>query len=234
MSQPFKYKHLFFDLDHTLWDFDANSEETLRELFATYQLDRHFSSFDDFSERYHHHNHQLWALYRKHGIDKKSLNLQRFLLPFKEVGFDDELIAAEFAAEYIRISPTKTRLFPSALEVLDRLKPHYTMHIITNGFREVQSVKLKNAGLSPYFSNVYISEVIGVQKPHPYFFEYSIKSCNARKKESLVIGDSIEADIEGAMKAGIDQVFFNPKNVEPAPAATYTISNLNELIGILL
>ncbi|MCU4177155.1 YjjG family noncanonical pyrimidine nucleotidase [Carboxylicivirga sp. N1Y90] len=231
---PRKYKHLFFDLDHTLWDFEANSEETLIELYETFNLDQYFESFEDFHERYESHNLYLWSQYRKGKVDKKTLNFQRFHLPFCEVGFDDKAIAEQFASEYVRISPSKTKLFPNAIDVLEKLKPHYEMHIITNGFREVQAKKLENSGLRPYFSNIYISELIGVQKPHPYFFDYSIKSCNARKKESLVIGDSLEADIQGAIKAGIDQVFFNTKGLSHEKKITHEIDNLSELLDILL
>lgn len=229
-----KYKHLFFDLDHTLWDFETNSEETLKELFETFKLNKYFDDFDDFHSRYESHNLYLWSQYRKGKIDKKTLNTQRFYLPFNDVGFDDITIAKQFADQYVTISPTKTRLFPNTIHVLDQLKPHYQMHIITNGFKEVQSKKLKNSGLSPYFKNIYISELIGVQKPNPYFFDYFIRSCNASKKESLVIGDSLEADIEGAINAGIDQVFFNSKGLKHEKKITHEIDNLAELIEILL
>lgn len=229
-----KYKHLFFDLDYTLWDFEANSEETLKELFVTYKLDRYFNGFDDFHDRYENHNLYLWSQYRKGKVDKKTLNTQRFYLPFSEAGFDDINVAKEFAGQYLSISPTKTRLFPGTLDVLDQLKPHYKMYIITNGFKEVQGKKLQNSGLSPYFNNVFISELIGVQKPHPYFFDYFVKSCNAHKNECLVIGDSLEADIEGAINAGIDQVLFNSKGLEHDKNITHEIAKLPELLQILL
>ncbi|MCU4165946.1 YjjG family noncanonical pyrimidine nucleotidase [Carboxylicivirga caseinilyticus] len=229
-----KYKHLFFDLDHTLWDFEANSEETLLELFDTFELKEYFDDFDDFHNRYEYHNLYLWSQYRKGKVDKKTLNTQRFYLPFSEVGFDDIDIARKFAEQYLTISPTKTRLFPNTLEVLEKLQPHYEMHIITNGFREVQSKKLKNSGLAPFFKNIFISELIGVQKPNPYFFDYFIKSCNISKKEALVIGDSLEADIEGAINAGIDQVFFNSKQLQHDKKITHEISDLDQLLPLLL
>ncbi|MBS2097987.1 YjjG family noncanonical pyrimidine nucleotidase [Carboxylicivirga linearis] len=229
-----KYKHLFFDLDHTLWDFEANSEETLIELFDSFHLNKYFDDFNDFHARYETHNLYLWSQYRKGNVDKKTLNTQRFYLPFSEVGFDDIAIAQEFAKQYLAVSPTKTRLFPNTIEVLKKLQPHYQMHIITNGFREVQSKKLKNSGLAPFFKNIYISELIGVQKPHPYFFDYFIRSCNTSKKEALVIGDSLEADIEGAIKAGIDQVFFNSKQLQHEKNITHEISALDQLLPLLL
>ncbi len=228
-----QYKHLFFDLDHTLWDFEANSEAALREMFDSYRLSRFFEDYDDFHAKYEPHNLYLWSLYRKNRIGKKVLNVQRFYLPFAEVGFDDMTVAQQFAQDYLDISATKTLLFPNTLEVLKTLKDRYQLHIITNGFKEVQNKKLDNSGLRPFFTNVFISELIGVQKPDPYFFDYSIKSCHTNKKESLVIGDSWEADIKGAKKAGIDQVFFNTKGVKFDDEATYMINELKELLCIL-
>lgn len=228
-----KYKHLFFDLDHTLWDFEANSEETLKEMFISYKLERFFEDFEDFHKRYQVHNLHLWAQYRKGRVKKNELNVQRFYLPFSEVGFDDLETAQKFAQDYVDISPSKTVLFPNAIEVLDKLKDNYELHIITNGFKEVQNKKLKNSGLLPFFKNIFISELIGVQKPNKYFFEYSIKSSHASKKESLVIGDSIEADIMGAKNAGIDQVYFNTRKVEHNKEVTYEINELDELLSFL-
>ncbi|WP_430817407.1 YjjG family noncanonical pyrimidine nucleotidase [Carboxylicivirga sp. RSCT41] len=228
-----KYKHLFFDLDHTLWDFEANSEAALREMFDSYHLARFFADYDDFHSKYEPHNLYLWAQYRKNKVDKKTLNVQRFYLPFAEAGFDDLNVARQFAADYLAISATKTILFPDTIDVLQTLKERYQLHIITNGFKEVQTQKLHNSGLRPFFNNIYISELIGVQKPNTYFFDYAIKSSHASKKESLVIGDSLEADIKGAQKAGIDQVFFNSKKQEHEVQITYTINELKELLEFL-
>jgi putative hydrolase of the HAD superfamily len=227
------YKHLFFDLDHTLWDFEANSEATLREMFDSYQLERFFDDYNDFHARYEVHNLFLWAQYRKNKVTKKTLNLQRFHLPFSEVGFDDIMVAQQFANDYLNISATKTLLFPNTLDVLEILKSKYQLHIITNGFKEVQNKKLENSGLRQFFTNIFISELIGVQKPDKYFFDYSVKSSHANPKECLVIGDSLEADIKGARKAGIDQVFFNSKGLEHNEEITYEINNLQELLTFL-
>ena len=228
-----KYKHLFFDLDHTLWDFEANSEETLMELFEAFQLIRFFNDFEDFHARYTVHNIELWKQYRRGSIKKKFLNVERFLRPFSEVGFDDTQVAADFAQQYVTVSPTKTKLFPHTIEVLEELKSRYKLYIITNGFREVQIKKLKNSGLEPFFNRTFISDQIGVQKPHPYFFEYAIKSSHANPKESLVIGDSLEADIKGAQKAGLDHVFFNSKRLKHDMMVMHEINALKELLQIL-
>jgi len=227
------YKHLFFDLDHTLWDFEANSASALQEMFERYELKRYFADYTDFHNKYQVHNLHLWAQYRRSRINKKTLNVQRFYLPFAEAGFDDITIAQQFAQEYLDVSATKTGLFPHTIEVLTALQPKYELHIITNGFKEVQTKKLNNSGLRPFFTNIYISELIGVQKPNRYFFDYSVKSCHASKKECLVIGDSLEADIAGAQKAGIDQVFFNSRQVQHNKDITFEINNLKELLDIL-
>ncbi|TRX70229.1 YjjG family noncanonical pyrimidine nucleotidase [Carboxylicivirga sp. M1479] len=228
-----KYKHLLFDLDHTLWDFEANSEATLREMFDTYQLSRFFTDYEDFHAKYEVHNLHLWAQYRRGRVKKSVLNVQRFHLPFTEVGFDDINVAQQFAQDYLSISATQTRLFPNTIEVLEQLKENYEMHIITNGFKEVQNKKLDNSGLRPFFDKIYISELIGVQKPNTYFFDYAVKSCHASKKECLVIGDSLEADIKGAQKAGIDQVYFNTREVKHDIDITYVIKDLSELLNFL-
>jgi len=233
MQTTQKYKHLFFDLDHTLWDFEANSAETLKELFTSFQLTRFFSDFEDFHSRYSVHNMELWKQYRRGTIKKLFLNVERFRRPFSEVGFDDPQIALDFARQYVTISPTKTKLFPDTIEVLEALKLRYKLYIITNGFLEVQQKKLKNSGLAPFFDRTYISDQIGVQKPHPYFFEYAIKSSHASPKASLVIGDSLEADIKGAQKAGLDHVFFNSKRIKHDIMVMHEISTLKELLEIL-
>lgn len=233
MQTTRKYKHLFFDLDHTLWDFEANSEATLTELFETFQLSRFFNDFEDFHERYSVHNIELWKQYRRGTIKKQFLNVERFRRPFSEVGFDDPQVAADFAQQYVTISPTKTKLFPDTREVLEALQARYKLYIITNGFLEVQLKKLKNSGLESFFKRTYISDQIGVQKPHPYFFEYAIKSSHASPKESLVIGDSLEADIKGAQKAGLDHVFFNSKRIKHDIMVMHEISTLKELLEIL-
>lgn len=208
-----KYKHLFFDLDHTLWDFETNSLNTLLELFDKYRLASSFTSFDDFYGRYQKHNQMLWVNYREGKVTKEQLNFDRFHTPFNQVGITDETIAQNFGRDYITISPTKTALMPHAIEVLEMLKQRHTLHVITNGFKEVQFVKLKNSKLHGYFSKIFISETIGASKPKRAFFEYAVKSANARKKESLVIGDNLDTDIAGAIDFGLDYVYFNANKV---------------------
>ncbi|MCW3805470.1 YjjG family noncanonical pyrimidine nucleotidase [Plebeiibacterium marinum] len=227
-----KYSHLFFDLDHTLWDFETNSIQTLEELYAKYHLGNAFKSFNQFYERYEEYNDYLWSLYREKKISKEKLNFDRFHTPFTEVGITDESVATRFCKDYITVSPTKTNLMPNAIEVLTQLKKTHQLHIITNGFKEVQFIKLKNSNLQQYFYKIFISETIGASKPKTAFFEYAIKSANARKKECLIIGDNLDTDIDGAINFGLDYVYFNPNKNPHDRNLMHEISNLKELLTI--
>jgi len=228
-----KYKHLFFDLDHTLWDFTTNEQETLNDLYNKYNLKNYFTNYNKFFENYKPINDDLWLKYMQGQIKKKDLIVYRFHVTFLNAGLNDINLAKEFAKEFVRINSEKKAVMPHTFELMNYLKPHYKMHIITNGFAESQKIKLEKSGLSQYFEKLFISEHIGAQKPKKAFFEYAIKSCNARKKESLVIGDSLEADIKGAQNFGLDHVFYNPNKIEYSQEVFKEISSLKELIGWL-
>jgi putative hydrolase of the HAD superfamily len=228
-----KYQHLFFDLDHTIWDFNTNESETLTDLYNKYELFKHFDSFDAFFERYKPINAGLWLQYRNGEIRKKDLSTGRFYNTFVTAGYDNLDAATAFSADFVSINATKTAVVPHTFEVLDYLHPRYKMHIITNGFIETQHVKLDKSGLRPYFDKIFISEEIGIQKPKKGFFEYAVKSCNARKKESLVIGDNLEVDIQGAKNFGLDHVYFNPSKTLHTEDVLMEITSLLELKEIL-
>ena len=227
-----KYEHLFFDLDRTLWDFEANSLDTLRTLFDKHNLGER-GTFEDFLKTYHHHNDRLWALYRKGKIWKLELIVKRFYLALVSFGLYNKELAETMSQEYLRISPTQTRLFPNTLETLTHLQTKYKMHIITNGFDEVQFVKLKNSGLAPFFTEVITSEQAGTLKPNIGIFDYALKRTGAVHNNSLMIGDDEKTDIEGAVKAGWDTVFFNSVTNNTSKKATFNITNLNELSVLL-
>ncbi|WP_066628142.1 YjjG family noncanonical pyrimidine nucleotidase [Labilibacter marinus] len=228
-----KYKHLFFDLDHTLWDFETNSIHTLEELYQKYHLSNAFQSFNAFYDQYEKHNEQLWIQYREGKIKKEALNFDRFYTPFSRVGLTDETIAKSFAQDYITVSPTKTALMPHAIEVLETLKQRHTLHVITNGFKEVQFIKLKNSNLQQYFNKIFISETIGASKPKTAFFEYAVKSANARKKDCLIIGDNLQTDIDGAINFGLDYAFYNPNGVKHNRELMNEITDLKEIITLV-
>ncbi len=228
-----RYKHIYFDLDRTIWDFDQNARETFRDIYQKYNLETIFSKFDNFYDTYVEHNEQLWRDYREGKIKKTVLSYKRFALTLESFGVNDEKLAKQIAQDYITISPTKKRLFPHAHETLDYLHKKYKLYIITNGFNEVQFTKLKNSQLDKYFTKIFTSEDAGAQKPNPKIFENAIKSANARKVESIMIGDDLEADILGAKNYGLDQVYFNPFGKDHQEKITHEIVSLKELQEIL-
>ncbi|HYX05144.1 MAG TPA: YjjG family noncanonical pyrimidine nucleotidase [Bacteroidales bacterium] len=227
-----KYTHLFFDLDRTLWDFETNARSAFQDIFKKHDLHYYFNDFDTFLTAYHKHNERLWMAYRQGKIKKKVLRTKRFYLTLKEFGIDSEDLAKKIGDEYIDLSPKKTALFPDAIKVLEYLKSKYQLYIITNGFNEVQFIKMENAGLSPYFRKVFTSENAGYQKPHPGIFAYCLNSVNARKTESIMVGDDPETDIQGAKNFGLDQVFFNPGRNHITEKPTFEIEQLIQLTEI--
>jgi len=229
-----KYQHLFFDLDHTLWDFDTNAKETLIELFDRYELAQHgLFEVQDFISLYTENNHELWRAYHLGEISKEELRDTRFKKTFRELGLPEALIPLQFEEDYVKESPHKTNLFAGAHEVLQALQPHYHMHIITNGFKESSDLKLSKSNLKPYFKEIFVSEVIGKYKPDIALFQHALAVAGCEAKDAIMIGDSLEADILGAKNAGIDQIFFNPHFQAHTVDCNYEISQLSELLGIL-
>ncbi len=228
------YKHLFFDLDHTIWDFDKNAEETLNELYHTYHLrDLGLHSADRFIEVYTYNNHQLWAEYHVGEITKQKLRETRFSKTFIDLGLSPSLIPQQFEDDYVAICPTKTNLFPKAHETLRYLKERYSLHLISNGFKESTELKVSNNGLNHYFENVIISEVVGFNKPDKAIFNHALTLANASISESIMIGDSLEADIRGAQDYGMKAIYFNPERKEKPEDVEQEILCLSELMTLL-
>jgi len=233
-----KYRHLFFDLDNTLYDFDTNAYLAMEEAFSQLGITQSLPSFEVFFQVYLVINNELWALYRENKISKDVLRGLRFERSLAEFGIKPNIPYTQIDDLYLKLMATQTNLFPETIEILTELKKRgYKLHIITNGFKEVQRDKLINTGLDKFITNVFISEEIKSHKPSLEIFEYSIKSSNARKRESLIIGDSWESDIIGAKNFGIDQVFFNPGRLtidfEKYGEPTFTIEKLNQLLTFL-
>ena len=229
-----KYRHLFFDLDRTLWDFEANSEETLRGIYNDQDLyAKGIPSFEQFKNTYRTINKALWEQYKYNEISKDHLRIERFKKTLAHFTIADEKLSAIIAEEYVTKSPTKTRLFPNVKETLAYLSPNYGMHILTNGFNEVQFLKLENAGLRKYFDQIITSENAGDKKPNEAIFQFALQEANAAKEESLVIGDDPESDIRGAFDYGIDQVFVNYLNIKNGIEPTYEVTDLRELRDFL-
>lgn len=234
MNLTFKSKkHLFFDLDHTLWDFDKNAGEALTELFEIYKFrELGISSSDTFIEIYTKNNHQLWSQYHMGEITKDQLRAARFINTFTDLGIESSLFPLQFEEDYLNLCPQKTNLFPYAIEVLEYLQNKYVLHLISNGFKKASETKVATTGIAKYFSQIIISENIGVHKPHPEIFNYALAGALAEKSESIMIGDSIEADIRGAQNFGIDAIFFNPNRVNTPKDIKYQIIELKELMEI--
>lgn len=229
-----KYQHLFFDLDRTLWNFNANSQIVLQQLFRDYHLVIHFGSFLFFKSRFEYHNAKLWNIYYRNGITKEKLVYQRFYVTLKEAGCDDLELAKQIANDYIEISPLQTKLFPFTHETLQALTDRgYQLHIITNGFNEVQGRKLKNCKLEPYFNQVITSEDAGANKPSLQIFNYALDICDAKPENSLMIGDDLTTDIAGAANAKIDQVYFNYHQQSHKEKPTYEVTKLIDILKLI-
>ena len=226
-----RYKHLFFDLDRTLWDFEKNSTATLQEVFEIFQLEeKGVSSFSSFIEKYIDVNEAMWALYRVGKIQKEELRSIRFKNTLLHFGISDDDLALQIGEYYIKESPLKTNLFPNTIEILEYLREEgYQMHIITNGFEEVQHIKLKNSGLSSFFKEIITSERAGVKKPNSKIFNFSMELAGAQPEESLMLGDDIPVDLHGAKAVGMDQVYFNPNHHMHEEKMTYEVNSLLEL-----
>ena len=217
---------VFFDLDHTLWDFDKNSEMTFDRIFKTRFPE---IKVQDFIEKYAPINQECWKLYQHDKITHQELRYNRLKFSFDalNVEISDEDID-QISEDYIEFLTDNNHLFDGAIEVLDYLKPKYKLHIITNGFAKVQDKKINNAALADYFSTITNSELAGVKKPNSIIFDYAIKVSNASKETSVMIGDCLDADINGALNAGLDAIFFNEKKIE-APVNIKQINHLLEL-----
>lgn len=229
------YKHLFFDLDHTLWDFEMNTKETLQDLYGLNSLkERGVTDFEIFFSKYSYHNERLWDKYTKGLIKQDELRWKRMWLALLEFKIADETLAKNIAVQYLEILPTKKNLFPYTFEILDYLKNKgYIMHLITNGFENVQYNKLRNSNLTNYFVEVITSEASNSIKPNKEIFEYALQKSGATIEESIMIGDNLDADIQGGINAGLDTVFVNHLNIEPHIHATYVVHHLKELENIL-
>ncbi|WP_342647023.1 YjjG family noncanonical pyrimidine nucleotidase [Mucilaginibacter sp. CSA2-8R] len=229
-----RYTHLFFDLDHTIWDFDRNAEETLQELFVLHNLEAlGLKSATEFITTYTHNNHALWADYHLGKIDKETLRQTRFRKTFTDLGLHPDVVPVEFEDAYVELCPTKTNLFPHAHETLSYLQQKYSLHLITNGFKEATRRKVSGTGLEKYFTNIIISELVGVNKPDKAIFKHALELAGAKKEESIMIGDSLEADVYGALNFGMDAIYFNPLKVPKPEDVPVQIHSLDELTQLL-
>lgn len=227
-----QYRHLFFDLDHTLWDFDANARVTLESLYEELKLkERGVHDFELFYRNYLVHNEKLWERYRKGFIRQDELRTKRMWLSLLDFKIADDALSKAMSVRFLELLPTRTILFPHAKEILQYLKEKdYQLHLITNGFEKVQHSKLKYSGLDVFFEEVITSEGSNSLKPNKEIFDYALLRTGATVSNSIMLGDTLDADIQGAMNAGMDQVFVNHLGVtEIEIKPTYVVNSLKEL-----
>ncbi|MBU1369224.1 MAG: YjjG family noncanonical pyrimidine nucleotidase [Bacteroidetes bacterium] len=235
MMNKSNYKHLFFDLDRTLWDFDQSALQTFALLYERHGLKaRGIPDLKTLFDTYNKHNDVLWDAYRNGDLKKEILRDLRFSNTLESFGIEDQALTVTLSEEYLHYAPRTVHLFPDAVEVVKQLHPHFELHLITNGFVEVQHIKIQSAGLEPFFDKVITSEAAGVKKPDPKIFEYALQQTGADKKESLMIGDDLEVDILGAQSFGMDQLYFNPEALPHNEKPTYEIRQLKEIVKLLL
>ncbi len=219
-------KHIFFDLDHTLWDFETNSKKTYNYIFKKHNIN---IDLEDFLYHYIPLNHRYWKLYREEKVTKNQLRYGRLKDVFDAIKYSisDEMIEV-LATDYIVNLPKYNQLFPGTFELLDYLKPKYKLHIITNGFKEIQQEKLEKSQIAHYFDKVITSESVGVKKPNPKVFFHALNKAKAHTYQSVMIGDNLEADVYGAKNIGLDAVFFNPDGQE-VPMGIKAVKHLKEI-----
>lgn len=227
------YRHVFFDLDHTLWDFQGNSREVLAELCRELLQGPWGIQAEDFIPVYEEVNAALWRQLDGGLIPKEVLRALRFRKTLAHFGVDDGRVARDLEEQYMDRTPRRAKLMPGAMELLRDLRPHYHLHIITNGFTETQGIKLRSSHIRDFFEVVLTSEMAGASKPSARIFRHAMRSAGAKVEESLMIGDNAQADVAGGRNAGMDQVHFVPDG-EGDPRATYRIQRLEELRSILL
>jgi len=222
-----KIQHVFFDLDHTLWDFEKNSDLTFQKVFDKQQVQ---VNLQDFLTVYKPLNREFWKLYREEKISKEALRYQRLKKAFDAISYSisDDLIDV-IAIEYIEFLPHFNHLFDHTFDVLDYLKPKYQLHIITNGFEEIQTKKMQSSNIHHYFDKIITSESVGVKKPNPKVFEHALAIANATKDNSIMIGDSVEADIEGALQVGMEAIHCNFEGEEIVATNFKSITSLLEI-----
>lgn len=206
-----KITDVFFDLDHTLWDFDKNSALTFEIIFRKNNL---VVDITTFSKIYQPINLKYWKLYREEKVTKTNLRYGRLKEAFSALNMmvEDHVIH-QLSIDYIDFLTTHNHVFDGTIEILDYLKPKYKLHIITNGFKEVQQIKLDKSNISHYFETVTSSEAVGVKKPNPKVFNHALSLANIKKENGIMIGDNYEADIKGALNIGLDAICFNYHNV---------------------
>lgn len=230
-----RYKHIFFDLDRTLWDFEKSSHQTLNEIIEEYVLIKMgVPSNEEFIKVYLEINESLWGLYRQNKIEKEDLRTRRFFSTLEHFGIKNDELAKSIGFYYVEQSPIKTNLFPNTIEMLEQLIGKFQLHIITNGFEEVQHVKLESCGINEFFKHIVTSEKTGCKKPEPAIFKDALQLAKATPEESLMVGDDLPVDLHGALDVGMDAAYFNPNGKVATERVTFEYKDHLELAAWLL
>ena len=230
-----RYTSLFIDLDNTLWDTIHDNKKCLEEIFVDYQFDRHFASVEAFYDLYLPYNERLWERYQNQEIDRRTLLQERMLHVLRPMGIRDTRLAMRLNRDLNERTTRHTTLIPGATELLEHVSRSYRPFVLSNGFHEVQSLKMERAGIARYFRGLILSERVGARKPNPVFFDYALHHTRTRRTEVLMIGDSYAADIAGALRSGIDALWYNPAGL-PLPgdlSPQFTVRTLDEIREIL-
>ena len=229
-----KYQHIFFDLDNTLWDHRKNAYHTLKEIFQREKVkEDHNLDFEDFHKEYFTINENLWAQIRDGEIDKNYLRKHRFYDSFLFFGIDDEALSQRFEDNFLDEILNYNDLVDGAFELLEYLaEKKYSLHVLSNGFKEVTYRKCEFSGIKNYFKTITSADEINIRKPQPEIYEYALKNAGAEKENSIMIGDDWVADVEGALSFGMDAIFFDRFN-DDFGKDILTVKNLSKLKEIL-
>ena len=220
-------QHVFFDLDHTLWDFEKNSDLAFQKVFTKHSITLNIETF---LTVYKPLNFNYWKLFREENVTKDKLRYGRLKDSFDALNYTiSDAIIDEMAVDYLDFLPDFNYLFDGTFELLDYLKDKYKLHIITNGFEEVQNKKMMSSNIYHYFDKIITSESVGVKKPNPKVFTYALDIAKANKDNSIMIGDNIEADIEGALSVGMQAIHCNFDNVSHHKSNLVSVSSLLEI-----
>ena len=230
-----KYQHIFFDLDNTLWDFDKSSILAFDKIYEIFNLINYgIPNAKDFHKTYFDHNNRLWEQYRQGKIDKEFLKTERFRLPLNDYGIVNEKLAIDLGESYTDLAARLVALVPNTMETLTYLKEkNYKIHLITNGFLEVQSIKMKASGLDTMIDSSFVSEVVGFKKPDHRIFHHAINEVGGSIENSVMIGDDLSVDIIPAKEIGMTHIYFNRKKISHNEKLDYEIYDLIEICDII-
>lgn len=229
-----EYRTVLFDLDHTLWDYDTNSRETLQDMFGDFGLSQRLGTvFGPFHDTFEEINTDLWTRYDQGLIPRETIRKDRFRNIIGRFGVDDPKLSEKLSDAYVERSPKRSVLIDGAMDILQYLQPRYELFIVTNGFEEVQLTKVRSSGIGEFFREIIISDRVGHKKPSPLIFDHVLDKYGYERGHAVMIGDNLLTDIAGARNAGIDTVFYNPKETPHGTEVTHEIRHLRQLQGIL-